>query len=164
VQVVLDTVSFQHLLRTPKKSPKKSGLETALDAPMRNGNLSLVFDSQDGLIGEWERTCGVDATRVVFTRWSEFPDAVKLKDALPTIATALRKRLRQLGFDDTIDKVVLRLGVLARDRTVISDDNDFWDPRSTQRRGDKNAPVARLCREELGVTITLLGPLLSKVS
>jgi hypothetical protein len=166
VEVVLDTVSLKHLLRNPKQKNSRrrshTYLETAFDAPMRQDKLCLALDSSRGLLSEWEETCGKDVVRVIFTRWSEL-NAIKLIDALPPIRLHTRKRLRQLGFNGTIDNVVLRLGMVVQDHIVISDDSDFWNPMYPRETGNKNAPVARLCREELGVIISLLSPVLSQL-
>jgi hypothetical protein len=166
VEAVLDTVSLKHLLRVPRQGRSRRGrsprLETALDTPMQKQKLCLALDKSGGLISEWKQTCGADVVEVVFTRWVEL-NAIVLVDDLPKIGLAINKKLRQLGFTDTIDKIVLRLGLIAKDHIVVSDDNDFWNPKSTMERGNRNAPVARLCREGLGVTVTLLRPLLQQV-
>ena len=164
MEAVLDTVSLHHLLRTPRTSIRgRARLETALDEPMRKGRLRLALDDAGGLQSEWEETCGAEAVRVALTRWIELK-AIIPGGSLPKIPHAVGRKLRQLGFKDTIDKIVLRLGLVVTDRIVVSDDSDFWEPGSPGLRGNRNARVARLCREELGVVVTLLRPLLSEIS
>lgn len=166
LEVVLDTVSLLHILRAPKvkgsKRAQVSRLETVLDGPMKKSKLILRLDTPAGLLSEWKQTCGTDAVEVVFTRWTELK-AIRLVEVLPKLNPSVAKRLRLLGFRDTTDKIVLRLSLDATDHVVISDDNDFWNPADPADRGKKNAPVARLCREELGVRITLLKPIISEI-
>ena len=96
------------------------------------------------------------------SRWEELRGIV-LVDRPPTLTSSTSRKLRNLGFDGPIDRLVLRLGLASKDHTVVSDDNDFWDPKSKTQRGNANAPVARFAKQELGITITLLAPLLAKL-
>lgn len=162
MEVVLDTVSLNHLLRAPRKRPGTSTWETSLDAPMKKQKLKLTLDTVGGLLNEWEKTCGEEVVGVVMSRWEELRGIV-LVDRPPTLSSAASRKLRELGFDGTIDRLVLRLGLASKDHTVVSDDNDFWDPKSKTERGNPNAAVARFSREELGVAVTLLAPLLAKL-
>jgi hypothetical protein len=159
VEVVLDTVCLQHLLRRPRvrraRSGPRSKLETTLDGPIQNKSLRLVVDAARGLIGEWEQTCGREVVGVVINRWEIFGGIVVISD-VPRIPASVSKRLRHLGFAGTIDRLILRLALGAKDRTVVSNDTDFWDPSNTTRPGDPQAPVARLVRQELSVTVLLL--------
>ena len=165
VVVVLDTVSLCHLLRTPRRvkpRDRKASFETALDRPMEEEKLSLALDTTGGLVSEWQQTCGEDVVGVVLTRWVDL-NAILYIDKPSKLGTAITKKLRQLGFDDTIDKLILRIAGSTVQRTVVSDDNDFWDPRSTKLRGNRNARVAKFCREELNIVIMLVGPLLKQL-
>lgn len=162
MEIVLDSVSLQHLLRNLEPREGSGGYETALDRPMRNGGLILVLDNVGGLEGEWVKTCGKEIVGVVLSKWEELK-GVSFIPAPPAIHPHITKQLRILGFTDTIDKLILRLATTTADHVVVSDDNDFWDPKSTTERGNRNAPVTKLCREQLGITITLLRPLLREL-
>lgn len=163
MEIILDTASLQHLLRNPQERPGRDSYETALDTPMRKQKLILVLDRVGGLQGEWIETCGEEIIAVLINKWEELR-AISFVDTPPKIHHHLTKKLKHLGFNDTIDKLILRLAAKTKDKTVVSDDNDFWDPKSLKERGNRNALVARVCREELGITITLLAPLLRKIS
>jgi hypothetical protein len=121
-----------------------------------------VLDRAGGLQGEWIKTCGEELVAVVITKWDEL-EGISFADTPAKIHHHIVKKLKVLGFNDTVDKLILRLAVETQDHTIVSDDNDFWDPKSTKKRGKPNAAVARLCREQLGIKITLLAPLLGQL-
>lgn len=170
VKVVIDSVTMKHIVRPPKPSRKsKRPLQVPnnpLHEPIRLGKLQLALDASKGLISEWERTCGPDI-RVLETYWVE-QGGIHLVQNPPNYGSAISRRLKILGFGvDTIDKLVLRIALGTKDRTIISDDSDFWDPKKRHNNtavGNRNAPVAKLCRDELGVTILLFGMLLIRLS
>ncbi len=164
MQVVIDSVSMKALTRQPKLSsrskPSKSTYGTSLDRSMSRGRLVVVLDSPGGILSEWLRTCDPEFIKVLVTRWEELRGIIFMKNP-PSLNHAVSRRLRGLGFgNDTIDKLILRLAVITKDKVVVSDDSDFWDPTRPQNdsrvKGNPNAPVARLCKKELGVTILLL--------
>ena len=107
------------------------------------------------------RTCGAEIIGVLAAKW-EACDGITVVRDVPRLPNAVARALRQLGFNDTIDKLVLRLSTSTRNRIAVSDDGDFWDPRDAAERGKKSACVARLCREQLDVTVMLLGTVLGK--
>jgi hypothetical protein len=129
---------------------------------MRAGHLLLVLDRAGGLESEWVETCGKETVGVILSKWEELK-GVTFLPAPHSLHHHITKRLRLLGFSDTIDKLILRLAAVTADHIVVSDDNDFWDPKLTTERGNANAPVTRLCREQLGITIMLLRPLLGSL-
>lgn len=164
MQVVIDSESMQALTRQPKLSGKsklsKPRYETSLDRPMSLGRIVVVLDSPGGILSEWIRTCDPEFIKVLVTRWEELRGILFMRNP-PSLDHAVSGRLRRLGFgNDTIDKLILRLAVITKDQVVVSDDSDFWDPTKPKNdprvKGNRNSPVARLCREELGVTILLL--------
>jgi hypothetical protein len=125
---------------------------------MRKKMLILVVDIGGGLINEWMQTCGKELIQVLLNRWEGF-GAIVMREPL-NIDRHIFKTLRQLGFIDTIDKLILRLGMACCDHMIVSDDSDFWDPCRPSVRGNKNAPVASICRERLGITILQLTSLI----
>ena len=161
MEAVLDTVSLQHMLRNTKLNKVKSEfqIKTCLDSFLKTKMLVLAFDDQKGLVSEWGKTCGFETISVIITKWEEI-DAIIFFDKLPKINVSIRKKLRHMGFIDTIDKLILRISLATNDKIVISDDNHFWDPSSTSGKGNQNAPVTKLCKEELEIKITLLIPLM----
>jgi len=169
VQVVIDSVTLKHVVRQPRvtsKSKRSSPThENPLHEPIRLRKIKLALDAARGLISEWEKTCGPDI-KVLVAYWGEH-DGILLIQNPPSPGAVISKRLKILGFgNDTIDKLVLRIALGTVDRIIVSDDSDFWDPKRPNDRkliGNPNAPVSRLCREELKVTILLFQMLLSKL-
>jgi hypothetical protein len=62
------------------------------------------------------------------------------------------------------DRALLRTACNTKDRRVISNDRDFWDPHDTKSLGQRNAPVAKLCREHLGVVVSTLKDTVDELS
>ncbi|MDQ3819083.1 MAG: hypothetical protein M3362_15595 [Acidobacteriota bacterium] len=169
MQTVIDSVSMLHLTRPPKRPGKSRGGATAprnrLDEPLKLQKITLALDASLGLVSEWEKTCGPDI-KVLVAHWGEQGGILLIQNPRNP-QQAIRRRLQILGFgQDTVDKLILRIALGTRDRVIVSDDSDFWDPKKrndNRVKGDPNAPVARLCREELGVTILLLGMLIDRL-
>ena len=168
MEVVIDTISIEHLLRHLKISKlRRSGrkienfLETSLDGPIRDGLILVMADIAGGLVGEWSDTCGWDTIQVLISRW-EYPKGFRCTKPVTKIERRVSKLLRQAGFNDGIDRLIVKIALTTTDRTVISDESDFWEPKEPDNRnhkGDPNSTVTRLLREELGVTVLLLGGL-----
>ena len=131
------------------------GGETLLERCVVSAGLTIAVDPDEGIIHEWERTVGRDIVRRFVIKWYE--DGVLFSvAALGKVPSPVSKALRILHFDDTIDKLLVRVALATQDRTVVSEDSDFWDPAITSRPGrigDASAPVAALLRAELGITV-----------
>ncbi len=124
----------------------------------------LAIDSQRALVDEWQKTCGPDIKALV-AHWGDNLKGIVFVGNLRNPPQSTARRLRNLGFgNDTGDKLVLRIAMRTKDRTIISDDSDFWNPSDTRAKGNPNAPVARLCKDELKVTILLLKMLIDKLN
>lgn len=123
----------------------------------------MCVDDAQGIVHEWERTANRDVVRQLIIHWQQYKGwkLVELHRSLPVQVT---RALRQLAFKDTGDKLILRTAYNTEDRRVISDDPDFWDPRDTRKKGDRRAPVAALCREQLGVTVGTLKATLDELT
>ena len=164
MEVVLDTVSLNHLLRSPKSHrPAGTGspvYTTALDHPLRVRALTLLLDSSRALLTQWCDTCGYELVMALITKWDSY-SSVRIITDPPRIGHHCLKRLRGLGFDNPIDRLVVRICLASTDRTVVSDDSDFWDPAHPGARGSPQAPVALVLRSELDVTVVILASLLS---
>jgi hypothetical protein len=160
-ETALDTSALQHVLRRPKgKRSQGTELETCLDRRFRAKTLSLVTDKAGGLVGEWEKTCGPDA-KVVFVAWSD-RGVIRLISELPTLPPAISRKLSQLGFRDTIDRLVIKLAVASTGKLAISEDPDFWDPADANYFGSDAAVVAVLCRDALGISTLRLKTFLDR--
>ncbi len=163
MEVAIDTVVISHLLRSPRRAQGRQRAETSLDEHLRNGGLQIGIDRQRAIIHEWERTCGEEYVRNLAIMWESF-GAFVIADPLGTIPPAVSRRLRQRGFRDTIDKLLLKIAIAINDRVVVSEDGDFWDPQQHPPRGcigDRNACVAQLLREECDVLVLTLRQLLA---
>ena len=166
MEVVFDSVTLNHLLRPPKASSRARrpapARENPLDRWISLGKITLAIDFPRALVDEWEKTCGPDI-KVLVAHWGDIEGIIFIKN-LQNPPQPTFRRLRNLGFGrDTIDKLVLRIAMRTEDRTIISDDSDFWDPQKpndSRMKGNPNAPVARLCKDELNVTILLLKKLI----
>ena len=165
MHVVMDTVCMLHVLRCPRVSRCRrrspDAIVTVLHQPLRTGKARLVVDVAGGLIDEWCDTCGREVIQVLVTKWEGFG---AVDPVVPgKVPSHIAKNLRGLGFQDTIDKLILRIALATGDRTVVSDDSDFWDPAQPSKRGQTDAPVARLCRDKLQITVMLLKTFLRHV-
>jgi hypothetical protein len=162
MEVVLDTSALQQLLLKPCKAKGATySIETSIDGFIKSRQLVLAVDASGGLIDEWRQTCGREPVQVLVALWESNGGlhAVATKD-IAKLAPHIAKELRQYGFDDTIDKLVLKIALALKDKTIVADDGDFWDPRNRHARGRSTAVVARLCRQRLCVTILLLSGLM----
>jgi len=159
MEVVVDTVSMQHLvcsLKLSKISKEKEYYETSLERPLKDGKCTLAVDEDGSLIDEWGQTCGRDHIQVLITHWESFAALVFINP----VSKIPRPISRRLSFMNSIDRLVLRIGMATSDRIVVSDDPHFWDPACPGKRGDPNACIAKLCYEHLSITVLLLGTLL----
>lgn len=161
MQTVIDSVCMNHLLRQPlgaRESEQTIEL-TCLDRHIRAGVLTIVIDAEGKVISEWIDTCGDEDLKTVVSFWGELNGFIHVED-IPAINRDIGKKLRQLGFDGTFDKFLLRLAAASTEKNITSDDSDFWAPRQPRSRGDSSAVVCRCLREDLGVTVMLLGQLI----
>ncbi len=164
MDAAIDTVVISHLLRRPRTRGKQQRAGTVLDEPLRRGDLRIGLDRQRAVVHEWGRTCGEEYIKILVTEW-EGLGAFVIADPLGTIPRGVSRRLRQRGFDDTIDKLLLRVAIAINDHVVVSEDSDFWDPKDHTRNciGDHNAAVARLLHEECEVLVLTLHQLIARL-
>ena len=164
MEAAIDTVVISHLLRPPKTTPVPQRPGTALDEYLRRGDLQIGLDRQRAVVHEWGRTCGEEYVKILVTAWESL-GAFVIVDPLGAIPRGVSKRLRQRGFDDAIDKLLLRVAIAINDHVVVSEDSDFWDPQDHTRDciGDHNAYVAHLLHEECEVLVLTLRQLLAKL-
>ena len=161
MQVVVDSDSMNHVVRSPKKSGPR--FATCLDKPIKDGRLTIALDAARGLQSEWEKSCGPDRIKSLVIKWQDLNGIDWIGNVRPLGGTVV-KHLKSLGFkDQPIDKLVLKLARETNDHIVVSNDSDFWDPRDTKSPGNGNAPVARFCKRSLGIEIILLKSLLGRL-
>lgn len=135
---------------------------------MKLGRIKLAVDSQRGLISQWQELCGIEVIKVLITRWEELGGIFFIEKPLrPKPNISKRLRILCFGLKSPIDTLILRLALTTSDRIIVSEDSDFWDPTKPKNDprvlGNHNAPVARLCREELDITIMLLRMLMTRL-
>lgn len=164
MQIVLDSVSLQHLLRKPKvkrrgrSSRPDPTLRTALDHYLGSGDLQIVIDANRGVVSEWGRTCGPEAVQSLIVYWADLK-GVHICSTFARIHHHRRNRLRQLGLTDTIDILLIKLALSIPQHNLVSDDSDFWDPADLSRKGDQRAIVSSYLVGTLGINIMVLGQL-----
>ena len=163
MQVVLDSVAVNHLLRRPAAGRKAASFSTSIDEYIDNGRLTVHVDKDGGIIDEWKDTCGREYIEALMIRWYDAKGLFSVRKPA-RIPPSTVKKLRQLGFNDTIDKLLLRVALSIVDRIVVSNDSDFWNPAKPDDKrwlGDSNAPVAKLLREEIKVVVYTLKMLMT---
>lgn len=156
--VTLDSVSLKRLLRYPKQVNRITvNDELGIDKLMNfviSKKLYLVLDYDGGIEGEWSQTCGVEIVRQIIIKLSDHKGLEYL--APGKITSIIMKRLRIMGFNGTGDKLMLRVAVASQDKTIVSDDSDFWNPADTNSPGDENAIVCKFCGDNLDVKVIVL--------
>ena len=158
MEVTLDSTTVVSLLRTPRKARKPREYATRLDTYVKHGSLRVGVDPDHAIFDEWKRTAGDEYVEQVVIKWNDLGGIVtvpKLGRWNPHVG----KKLRALGFTGTIDKLLVKVALVLRDKVVVSDDSDFWDPskpHDRRIRGNQNAPVAKLLTDELNVNVYTL--------
>jgi hypothetical protein len=162
MQIIIDSVCVNHLLRqshSSRKREKQSRIMTPLDKPIKNQQLIIILDNKGGLKDEWGRTCGEETINAIISYWADL-NAIIMVEPVRSIGSPHSKILKNFGFNDTIDKLILRIALASYERNVVSDEPDFWNPAQRQLIGDVSACVAKYCREQLGVKVMLLSELI----
>jgi hypothetical protein len=164
IEAVIDSVTLNSAFQPPKPSRKSArdrrNAVNPLDKPISLRKLKLALDADNGLQSEWVRTCGLPAVKAFVVHCEQY-DGIRLIKVLGTPGPAATKQLKFLGFgNNTVDKLILRIALATKDRIIVSDDSDFWDPtkpNDRKIRGQKNAPVARCRRSFKSVYYSELG-------
>lgn len=170
MRAVVDSSCINHLFRgraTRKTRQRAARPARPSDIPqisedpisrcIASGNFLVVLDRDLALLDEWRRTNGPELVNAIYEKWYNaqgvaFVNATKLH-------VHVRKRMRQLGFEDTGDKLIVRIANSDTDRNIVSEDGDFWDPADKKQKGKPGAEVARLLSNELNITLHTLGQL-----
>jgi hypothetical protein len=152
LEAVLDANVINSISRAPSRPPCDR-----LSKAIEGRRLRVCVDRELGIVSEWEQTANRDFVRQLIIHWQTF-GGWRLVELTASLPLEVRRALRRLAFDDAGDKRILRTAYNTEDRRVVSNDPDFWDPRDSDRRsvGRPSAPVAVLCRERLGVTVSTL--------
>lgn len=149
-QMVIDTNVMVSISRAPTLPPNDR-----LTAAVERRKILVCVDADRGIVSEWEKTAKREVVQQLIIHWQQYKgfQVVALTRTLPQAVT---RALPRLGFKDTVDKLVVRTAHNTDDKRIVTNDPDFWDPHDRDSLGDPNAPVARLCSEQLGVTISTL--------
>jgi hypothetical protein len=153
MDIVLDTVSMNHICRG-KTSSDSGKFCQAISAR----TLRVVIDKDRALFDEWAKTVNLEALQQLLISWSDMGGVVTLKKDCK-LSRELANALHKLSFTDTGDKLVVRIAICTTDRTIVSEDSDFWDPRDSSKRGNRNAPVATTLWDLERIRVTTLGEL-----
>lgn len=165
LHVALDTVTLNHLLRFPRQRKRQAVIGTVLDEFIRSEALCIGVDPDSAIIDEWRRTNNPEYVEILVVRWFESGGLFRV-ERVGRYSAVVSKKLRRLGFSDTVDKLLVRVALVLKDRIVVSIDSDFWNPRRPREKkwlGDNNAPVAQLLRNELGISVHTLKLLLERL-
>src|SRR5687768_5131202 len=110
MRAVVDTVAIQHIARLPKKQGAARRLSDALSPLMKRRRLIVVVDKGGALIEEWRRTAGPEAVQVLVTAWEEL-GGIEMVDPQRSIPEPPARKLRQLQFDDAMDRAIVRIAL-----------------------------------------------------
>jgi hypothetical protein len=163
LEAIFDTVVVNHLLRKIQvKKRRRTAKGQSINAlgeielGLRRKALKIIADKSNGLISEWHQTCGEEKVKQLVIKWQEF-DGIRLVQPTASITPhRVALILRQHGFTDTVDKLIIRTALANGLKTVIvSIDSDFWDPADPRRVGDRNAPVALTIRTRLKLSVVV---------
>jgi hypothetical protein len=156
LEAVIDTVTMQHITRSIIKVDSKT-FGTVFDKHIQRKSLFIGLDDQNGLLNEWERTCGKEIIGVIYTYWESLQGFKPVK--VKKLPASINKKLRALGFGGdtaTIDKLILKIALELNNKIVVSSDSHFWNPTNKRQIGNSDAPVAELCRRELDILVMIL--------
>ncbi len=167
VESVIDSVVINHFLRKSsprgkRKSQKELVPLVAIENAFKKRRLLVVVDKPRGIISEWEQTCGVEGVKQLVIKWTDLSGFRLVQPAgLPAHAA---KKLRKLGFNDVIDKLIVRCALRnGVHTTIVSIDSDFWDPSNPHRVGYANTPVAAFLRKSFGLTVQITSTFLASL-
>lgn len=155
MDIVVDTVSMQHICRGSNKG------HDVVSTGVSNRKLRVAIDRARSLVDEWKQTANPEVVKNLLIRWSDQGGVVAVHERkMPRgLATLLAKH----GFVDTCDKLAVRIATATTDRIIITEDSDFWDPRDSNRKGDRNAPVAKALWDEESIVPLTLGELKKQI-
>ena len=159
MDITLDSNAMNHLTRRVSNGPARAC--DALTRCIEKERIRVVVDRDSHLMSEWRRTAPAEFVGVLVAKWEACGGMVTLKKR-ERMKRELKQKLRALGFDGTIDKVVVEIALSTTDRHIVSSDGDFYDPKDTAKIGDRTAVVAKLLREEEEVTVETLGQFLGR--
>lgn len=158
VEVVLDTNIIVSISRKPTAPPNDK-----VSAAVEKKRVRIVVDAPGGIQGEWEKTANREVVQQLIIHWHQF-QGWRLVPSIRGLPRKATTALRRMGFKDTIDKLVIRTAYSTLDKRVATNDPDFWDPKDRDSFGKKNAPVAKLCREQLATRVSTLAELVAEFS
>lgn len=156
MDIVIDSVSVNHLTKG-----RADGHSDDLTALVEGRLVRVVLDRLRSIEDEWKKTAGEEPVRELATRWSELGGLVVLRRD-GRLDRELTKLLDKLAFTDTCDRLIVKTATVTTDRQIVSEDSDFWDPLDKNKKGEPQAPVAALLREQHSIEVETLGAFLGK--
>lgn len=151
-EVVLDANVINSISRKPTTPPND-----AITKAVEKRKLRIVVDDAQGISDEWTRTANRDVVKQLIVHWQQYKGWGLVKPV--TLPKKVTRALQTLAFKDVIDKLIVRTASATFDKQIVTNDPDFWDPLSDKKQeciDDASAPVAKLLREELDVTVSSL--------
>ncbi len=130
---------------------------------IESGRIKIMLDESGGIVGEWGSLCGHDNVKQLIIYWASKKGVgfVKNIEALPPI---LRRKLREFGCRGGIDYLVIKVSLKTVDRTIISRDPDFWNPKNKRMIGDPKAVVADYLLKYFNIEVMVLEKLLAELA
>lgn len=164
---ILDSMVVSSLLRLPHHQRQLARkCSTVLDEYVQKRCLRIAMDPQGSLEAEWASCAGNEFVRALIVFW-EGSDGIWIVRNLGTLRSGVSKRLRLMGLEQTIDRLLVKIALgVNEDKRIVSHDPDFWDPAANNPRrcvGNRNSCVARYLREQLGVEVRTLTQLLQEM-
>jgi len=153
MDIVLDTCCVAALTRGTQNS--RDDLVTKL---VHRKGLRVVVDRGTALIDEWKKTVSPEIVQALVVKWSDDGGLVQVRKDCK-MPKDLARELQRLSFTDTCDKLIVRIAIGTTDRTIVSNDSDFWDPKDSTRQGDATAPVAVALDKHENIRIMTLNQL-----
>ena len=152
MEIVLDTVSLHKSITEWDVNP--------LTSHIINKKLRVVVDKDGDIIDEWEDTCGREIIQQLIITWQPVNGIIIIRRP-PALPLTARRKLREFGFIDTIDKLILRVAYATVEKKIVSDDSDFWDPSDTTSPGNKRAKIAKYLKDHLNINLFILDEIVS---
>src|SRR5579862_1328479 len=114
MEAVIDTNVVHHTLRAPRNGVARQP-SLLIHCTLCCRPLVYVVDPDRALIDEWRRTAGDEQVKQLVIQLTD-RKALRLASELGQVPGSVSSMLRLLNFDDTIDKLILRIALATGDR------------------------------------------------
>src|SRR5206468_1935956 len=106
IDAAIDTVVFHHACRGTANTH-----QNVLDRHVVSKKLRVALDPDLAIADEWKKTAGTEIVNVLITKWADCK-GIRIVPALGRVPPAITKALRQAGFCDVIDKLLVRVAIV----------------------------------------------------